>query len=157
MLATRGLGVIWTHPNGYVCENLSPQKGPQMLVLLSMNHQVIGVPNFDPYPYRWRKYSTWILYIKIHIHIYIYIFILFYFVHITMTMTFDHIFFVLNMCFVIFMLFWSSQGTPRRISMCGDDESFLPRCGWQMISSHQQTATSSGRLGKTPSPSGSTR
>ena len=34
-----------------------------------------------------------------------------------MTMTFDHIFLVLNMCFVIFILFWSSQGTPRTISM----------------------------------------
>ena len=25
-------------------------RGPQMLVWLSINHPIIGVPNFDPYP-----------------------------------------------------------------------------------------------------------
>ena len=25
-------------------------RGPQMLVWFSINHQIIGVPNFDPYP-----------------------------------------------------------------------------------------------------------
>ena len=26
-------------------------RGPQMLVEFSINHPIIGVPNFDPYPY----------------------------------------------------------------------------------------------------------
>ena len=35
-----------------VGQNGRPWMGPQMLVWFSINHPIIGVPNFDPSPYR---------------------------------------------------------------------------------------------------------